>query len=105
MIRSLGGGGVSRVKAERGVAVPAATTGSMPPFACDAAEVAASLGTETASGLSAPDAARRLERFGPNEIAGEAAPSVWAVALNQFRNPDCNAGCSPRRSPVPNGSR
>ena len=59
----------------------------MPPFARDAAEVAASLGTDPASGLSAADAANRLARFGPNEITSEKPPSVWAVALGQFRNP------------------
>jgi P-type Ca2+ transporter type 2C len=75
------------VEAEQGLVVSATAFTSTPPFACDAAEVAASLGTDTASGLSAADAAQRLERFGPNEITSEAPPSVWAVAFGQFRNP------------------
>jgi P-type Ca2+ transporter type 2C len=75
------------VQAEQGHAVPAAASTSPPPFACDAAAVAASLGTDTASGLSAAEAAHRREQFGPNEIASEAPPSVWAIAVGQFRNP------------------
>ena len=58
-----------------------------PPFARDATDVAASLRVDTETGLSAGEAADRLARFGPNEIASEAPPSVWAVALGQFRNP------------------
>jgi P-type Ca2+ transporter type 2C len=75
------------MEAAQSRAVSAPAVASPPPFACDAAEVAASLGTDTASGLSAGDAARRLAQLGPNEITSEAPPSVWAVALGQFRNP------------------
>ena len=43
------------------LAVPAPAAASTPPFARNAAEVAASLGTDTASGLSAAEAARRAQ--------------------------------------------
>ena len=31
--------------------------------------------------------AARLEQYGPNEIAGEPPPSLWAVARGQLANP------------------
>src|SRR6478672_6121123 len=58
-----------------------------PPFAQDASEVVAALVTDANDGLSATEAASRLSQYGPNEITSEKAPSVWAVALGQFRNP------------------
>ena len=58
-----------------------------PPYAREAADVVAELGSDAASGLTGPEAARRLARFGPNEIAREEPPSVWAVALQQLRDP------------------
>ena len=78
---------MATVDAGRGVADLNAALTSPPPFARDAADVAASLGTDPTSGLSAEEAAHRLEQFGPNEITSEKPPSVWAVALGQFRNP------------------
>ena len=53
------------MEAEQGVAVSAPAFASTPPFACDAAEVAASLGTDPASGLSAADAAVSLNERSP----------------------------------------
>ena len=73
--------------AEQHLADTAAGHASLPPFAREAADVAASQGTDSASGLSAGEAANRLKQFGPNEITREKPPSVWAVALGQFRNP------------------
>ena len=73
--------------AEQHLADLAAGHASLPPFAREAADVAASQGTDSASGLSAAEAANRLERFGPNQITSEKPPSVWAIALGQFRNP------------------
>ena len=49
-------------------------------------EVAAQLGTDINTGLSSGEAARRLEVTGPNVIASEPAPSVWAVALIQLKD-------------------
>ena len=73
--------------AEQHLADLAAGHASLPPFAREAADVTASQGTDSASGLSAAEAANRLERFGPNQITSEKPPSVWAIALGQFRNP------------------
>jgi Ca2+-transporting ATPase len=63
------------------------TAVAVPPFARDVASVAASLGSDADRGLSTADALERLRADGPNEITGEAQPSVWAIALGQFRNP------------------
>jgi len=57
------------------------------PYALGAAEVVAALGSDEASGLSAAEAADRLAQHGPNEIAREEPPSVWAVAAQQLRDP------------------
>ncbi len=53
----------------------------------EAAEVAEALGTDVGRGLSAAEAAARLERFGPNEL--EAAQQVpgWRKLLAQFQDP------------------
>ena len=52
-----------------------------------AADVAAELDTDVASGLTSIEAAARLRRVGPNELPKEAAPSRWAVAAGQWRDP------------------
>ena len=57
------------------------------PHAADTADVVSHLGTDPATGLSAPEAAQRLAKLGPNQITGEKPPSVWAVALQQLRDP------------------
>ena len=75
------------MEAEQDLADSAAGNTTLPPFAREAADVVASLGTDAPSGLSAGEAAKRLEQFGPNEITSEKPPSVWAVAFGQFRNP------------------
>lgn len=61
--------------------------GGISPFGRDAADVAAALGTDTESGLSGSEAARRLVEYGSNELISEGQPSVWAVALGQLRVP------------------
>src|SRR4051812_22785707 len=75
------------MQAEEATTVEAAAPGERPPYARDAADVAAALGSDPASGLTGAEAAARLSRFGPNEIAREQPPSVWQVALQQFRDP------------------
>jgi Ca2+-transporting ATPase len=62
-------------------------TRQVEPYALDAADVAAALGTDTNAGLTAAEAAARLSRYGANEITKEAPPSIWAVALLQLRDP------------------
>lgn len=70
-------------------AVPAQVLGSggTAPFNQDLADVVASLGSDIDVGLSAGEARERLDAVGPNEIVSEPAPSVWAVALLQLRDP------------------
>ena len=69
--------------------VSAATT---PPdatnaYALEATDVAAALGTDVSAGLTGAEAASRLARLGPNQIAREKPPSVLVVALTQLRDP------------------
>ena len=52
-----------------------------------ALDVVAAMGSDPASGLSGAEAASRLSRHGPNEITAEKPPSMWAVALQQLREP------------------
>ncbi|MEZ5114957.1 MAG: cation-translocating P-type ATPase [Candidatus Nanopelagicales bacterium] len=51
------------------------------------AEVERALGTSADDGLSADEAARRLARVGPNVLPTPPSPSVWAIALLQWRDP------------------
>ncbi len=56
-------------------------------YAVDVAAVVAATGSDTDRGLSRAEAASRLSRFGPNQIATEEPPSLWAVAASQLRDP------------------
>ena len=49
-------------------------------------DVVAEFATNTDSGLSAAEAGSRLASHGPNVIAAEPSPSVWAVALVQLKD-------------------
>jgi P-type Ca2+ transporter type 2C len=59
----------------------------LPPFARDASDVVAGLGSNADSGLTTNEAADRLTRYGPNQVTSEKPPSVWAIALGQLRDP------------------
>ncbi len=56
-------------------------------FARSPAEVVNGLGTDPDTGLTAAQAATNLATYGRNELAREKQPSVWMVALSQFRDP------------------
>ena len=58
-----------------------------PWFAQDAERVVAAMETDAERGLSRTEAGARLSRYGPNQIAAEKPPSVWAIALVQLRDP------------------
>jgi Ca2+-transporting ATPase len=49
-------------------------------------EVAERLGTSLSSGLSAEEAARRLEEHGPNELQTGEGTSAWSLLLDQLKN-------------------
>ncbi|HEY6426915.1 MAG TPA: cation-transporting P-type ATPase [Acidimicrobiales bacterium] len=66
---------------------PAPQVGQVAWFAQDADAVVAELGSDAERGLTGAEAAGRLGRYGPNEIAKEKPPSVWAVAFGQVRDP------------------
>ncbi|MBZ0252427.1 MAG: hypothetical protein K8I02_03725, partial [Candidatus Methylomirabilis sp.] len=53
---------------------------------CSGAGKARMATTDEAKGLSSAEAAARLEKYGPNEIARERGPSVWAQLASQFAN-------------------
>ena len=57
------------------------------PSLLDATDVARALDVNPATGLSAAEAARRLERFGPNELAGPQPVPKWKKFLAQFKDP------------------
>ena len=57
------------------------------PYGRESLEVVTALGSDSATGLTAGEAAGRLSQYGANEISGEPPPSVWAVALGQLRDP------------------
>jgi Ca2+-transporting ATPase len=42
------------------------------------------LGVDAAAGLSSAEAARRLSRYGPNELRDHGQQSAWKIALRQF---------------------
>jgi Ca2+-transporting ATPase len=58
-----------------------------PPYAREAAQVVAALGSDSTSGLAVGEAATRLSRYGANQITSEKPPSTWEVALQQLRDP------------------
>ncbi|ATU19944.1 cation-translocating P-type ATPase [Bifidobacterium choerinum] len=57
------------------------------PSLVDATEVAAALDVDPRTGLSAAEAKRRLEKFGPNELASAPPVPKWKKFLQQFQDP------------------
>ncbi|MFS8520241.1 MAG: cation-translocating P-type ATPase [Micromonosporaceae bacterium] len=57
------------------------------PSTVDAAEVARRLGTDPRSGLSHDEAARRLARYGPNQLTPARRVPWWRRFLGQFQDP------------------
>ncbi len=60
---------------------------AVPAYAREAADVVAASESDVDLGLSSAEAAARVGRFGANEITAEPPPTLWAVALEQLRNP------------------
>ena len=56
------------------------------PWAIDAADVAAALGTDLERGLGAAEAAARLELYGRNELVERGKKPLWRLLLEQFTN-------------------
>src|SRR5580704_2565139 len=56
-------------------------------YALSPEAAAGQMGVDPGAGLDAHEAARRLEEYGPNELATEPPPSLWAVAWGQLVNP------------------
>jgi magnesium-transporting ATPase (P-type) len=65
-------------------AVEAPTPG---PWLRDAADVAAELGTDLRSGLTAEEAGARLARYGPNRLEEKPAVPAWRRFVGQFADP------------------
>jgi magnesium-transporting ATPase (P-type) len=53
----------------------------------DAAEVVAELDTHPTAGLTAAEAARRLQRYGRNELEAEKPLPAWRRFLDQLADP------------------
>src|SRR6476620_4994580 len=51
------------------------------------ADVVAELGVEPAAGLSGQEAAKRLQRYGPNKFAEAKTEPRWHACLRQYRDP------------------
>jgi len=73
--------------AERGATGGAADPAAIPPYARDASDVVAAMGSDATEGLKGAEAGTRLSTYGANQITGEKPPSGWAVALQQLRDP------------------
>ena len=56
-------------------------------YALSAQAAAGQMGVDPDQGLDAGEAERRLAEYGPNELATEPPPSMWAVAWGQLVNP------------------
>ena len=69
------------------VAASPASPTTVPVYGQEAAVVVAGLRSDETAGLTVAEAASRLAEHGPNQITSEKPPSVWAVALQQLRDP------------------
>lgn len=56
------------------------------PSVLEADQVCEALNVDPAHGLDEDEAARRLERFGPNELAGAPPVPAWCKFLQQFKD-------------------
>jgi len=56
-------------------------------YAVNVGDAAKLLQTDPSSGLTSPEAARRLKEYGPNSIPKEPPPSRWSIALTQLADP------------------
>ncbi len=72
---------------ESGIAASSTDGAEVPPYVLTAEEVVAATSSDAVSGLTGAEAASRLTAYGPNEIAAEKPPSVWAIAASQLRDP------------------
>lgn len=50
-------------------------------------QVASGLGTSVGDGLDTPEAASRLQQYGPNSLPKEQPPSIWRIAWSQVSEP------------------
>ena len=72
---------------DQGTVAADAGRGTPPPFARDASDVVAELGSDAERGLTAAEVTARLAANGPNAIEAEAPPSFLVLALQELRNP------------------
>src|SRR5215470_12272240 len=54
--------------------------------ALEVGEVASTLATDVATGLSADEARARLERVGPNRVGDYRRRPLWRIVLDQFKS-------------------
>jgi P-type Ca2+ transporter type 2C len=65
---------------------PAAPDAARNPVSATADAVASSLGVELDRGLSAVEAASRLESHGPNQLTGAKKESAWSAFIRQYQD-------------------
>ena len=68
-------------------AAKTATQTQVDPSLADAQTVAQSLGVDLNTGLSQAEAKRRLDKYGPNELASAPPVPKWKKFLEQFKDP------------------
>ena len=78
--------GVRTTSDQSSVSAPARTDEWQPSLA-EADGVASDMGTDTKRGLTAAEAASRLERYGPNELTGKPPVPAWKKFIKQFQDP------------------
>ena len=64
-----------------------APVGERPWYVLPSSDVALSLGVDPGRGLSAEEAAARLERYGPNKFAEAKTEPRWHAFVRQYRDP------------------
>jgi Ca2+-transporting ATPase len=69
------------------VMVTATDPAAVTPYAREASDVVAAMGSDATTGLTGAEAATRLSTYGPNQITGEKPPSALSIALQQLRDP------------------
>src|SRR5688572_12680799 len=69
-----------------GASASAGSPGVEPWHSLGLEEVASTLDTSLTAGLSPEEAARRLARFGPNELEAAQGASPWRLLLDQLKN-------------------
>src|SRR5262245_64875195 len=78
--------GVSPTSTDGKVAAPPAQSSQPTWYRLSPADVARQLQVDPAKGLSAADAGARLQKYGPNQLAGKKKEPGWQAFLRQYKD-------------------